>query len=194
MVLRTSGREAGRGALVLDLITVARLRLVVSPSVPIARVAWSKAGSDEQGKAAATRAGAPLAKGVASDGCNRAGRSAGGARARTTLLSSVKRVRIRRRQSSRLVNESDGCAHTERSQMVRRQPASAQSEQPEPNIFELGGEEPAVGTAWYSEENVEGDDLEESIDAEELQGLDIAQDAEGAFADVRVCAVSVSLS
>jgi hypothetical protein len=78
--------------------------------------------------------------------------------------------------------------------MVRRQPASAQSEQPEPNIFELGGEEPAVGTAWYSEENVEGDDLEESIDAEELQGLDIAQDAEGAFADVRVCAVSVSLS
>jgi hypothetical protein len=49
---------------------------------------------------------------------------------------------------------------------------------PEPNVFELGGAEPAVseelGRAWYSEENVKGDDLEESVDAEELQDIDIA--------------------
>jgi len=71
--------------------------------------------------------------------------------------------------------------------MVRRRPASPRSEQRKPNELELGGGEPAVGEglarAWFSEENAKGDDLDESIAAEELQDLDFAQDAEGALAD-----------
>lgn len=63
------------------------------------------------------------------------------------------------------------------SQMVRKLPAH--SEQPDPHISPR--EEQGEGVEWYSEESVVGDDRE-SIDAVELQGLESAEEAEGALA------------